>query len=174
MKRNDLERWLHLLPLRWRSLTRRTQVEQDLADEINYHLERQVDELVATGVGRDDAWRIVRRNFGGVEQAKEACRDARGVRAIEHVWRDLRYAIRTLRRQPAFTAAATLTLALGIGATTAVYSLIDGVLLSPLPYAAPEQLVSVTGTYPNGAFAAMRRQIRTMDVAAYAMARRSP
>ncbi len=168
MTRNDLERWLHRLPLRWRSLTRRTQVEQDLADEINYHLERQVDELVATGVGRDDAWRIVRRTFGGVEQSKEACRDARGVRAIEHVGRDLRYAIRTLRRQPAFTAAATLTLALGIGATTAVYSLIDGVLLSPLPYAAPEQLVSVTGTYPNGAFAAMRRQVHTMDVAAYA------
>lgn len=91
----NLERWLHMLPLGWRSLARRTQVEQDLADEIDYHLERQVDDRVTRGVGRDDAWRLVRRDFGGDEQAKEECRDARGVHAIEHVWQDVRYAVRT-------------------------------------------------------------------------------
>src|SRR5262249_15504894 len=140
----------------------------DLDEEITYHLERQVDELVARGVARDDAWRIVRRSFGGVDRVKEQCRDVRATQAIENLWRDARYALRTLRRSPGVTLVATLTLALGIGATTAVYSLIDVILLSRLPYPAPEQLVSVTGTYPNGAFAAMRREVRTMDVAAYA------
>jgi putative ABC transport system permease protein len=164
----DFERWLHVLPLRWRSLARGRQLDRDLDDEIAYHLEQQVEDLVARGVGRDEAWRTVRRNFGGVQQAKEECRDARGMSAIDAIWQDVRYAVRTLWRTPGFTTVATLTLALGIGATTAVYSLIDVVLISRLPYAAPDQLVSVTGPYPNGAFAAMRSELRTMDVGAYA------
>jgi len=163
----NVERWLRSLPLRWRSLARRSQVEQDLDDEIAYHLERQVEELVAQGVARDEAWRSVRRDFR-VERIKEECRDVRAGQVLERVWQDARYAARTLRRAPGFTLVATLTLALGIGATTAVYSLIDVVLFSRLPYPGPDRLVSVTGTYPNGAFAAMRREIRTLDVGAYA------
>ena len=162
------QHWWYTLPLRWRSLVRRRQVEQDLDDEIHYHLEREVDEQIARGVNRADARRIVLRRFGGVAQTKEWCRDARGVDLIDTALQDVRYAARALRRNPGFAAVAILTLALGIGANTAVFSVVDRVLLSRLPYADAARLVSVTGTYPNGAFAAMRDEIQTLDVAAYA------
>ena len=129
----DFQRWLHVLTLRWRSLSSAGQLDRDLDDEIAYHLEQQVEELVARGMDRKDARRTVRRNFGGVQQAKDDCRDARGMSAIDAVLQDVRYALRLLWRTPGFTAVATLTLALGIGATTAVYSLIDVILLSRLP-----------------------------------------
>src|SRR4029450_5626756 len=118
---------------------------------------------------RTEAWRTVRRNFGGVDLAKDRCRDARGVQLIDTLRQDVRYAGRTLRRNLGFAAIAVLTLALGIGANTAVFSLVDGILLSRLPYASADQLVSIKGaTYPNGAFAAMRDEVRSLDVAAYA------
>src|ERR1700680_1697498 len=81
---------------------------------------------------------------------------------------DVRYVLRQLAKNPGFAAVAVLTLALGIGANTAIFSLVDGILLVPLPYSKPEQLVSVTGTYPRGGLGAMRQQVHTMDVGAYA------
>jgi hypothetical protein len=81
---------------------------------------------------------------------------------------DVRYTFRQLGKSPGFTTVAVLTLALGIGANTAIFSLVDGILLVPLPYSKPAELVSVTGTYPRGGFVAMREQIHSMDVATYA------
>ncbi len=163
-----LEHWLYALPLRWRSIVRRRQVDQDLDDEIQYHLERQVEERVAAGMDRDEAWRVVVRDFGGVDQSKERCRDERRVDLIVSGLQDVRYALRTLLRSPGYTAVAVLTLALGSGVNTAVFSLVDGILLARLPYPASDRLVSVKASYPNGAFAAMRDEVRSLDVGVYA------
>ena len=86
---------------------------------------------------------------------------------METLWQDIRYGMRTLLRNPGFTAVAVLTLALGIGANTAIFSLVDGILLRPLPFSKPSELVSVTGTYPKGGFVAMREQVKSLDVASY-------
>jgi putative ABC transport system permease protein len=163
-----LEHWLYALPLRWRSIVRPGQVDHDLDDEIQYHLERQVEERVAAGMDRDEAWRVVVRDFGGVDQSKERCRDERRVDLIVSGLQDVRYALRTLLRSPGYTAVAVLTLALGSGVNTAVFSLVDGILLARLPYPASDRLVSVKASYPNGAFAAMRDEVRSLDVGVYA------
>jgi predicted permease len=163
-----LERVRQVLSLRWRSVATRDRAERDLDDEIRYHVETEIDRLIAGGLDPDAARRAVLRRFGGVEAAKERCRDARGVQLVETIAADVQYAVRALRRSRGFTAAAVLTLALGIGANAAVFSLADGLMLAPLPYPDPSRLVAVTGTYPGGAFDAMRREVRTIDVAAYA------
>src|SRR6202008_4295106 len=106
--------------------------------------------------------------FGGVEAAKEQCRETRRVGFVDALRQDIRYALRVLVRSPGVTAAGGLNLALGIGATTAVVSVVDAVLVAPLAYPAPDRLVDVKGTWPRGGVAALRTQARTAALAAYA------
>lgn len=119
---------------RLRVVFRRGSVERELDDELRFHIERQTRKYVQSGCTPEEAARRVRLDFGGVEQVKEECRDARGVGVLEETTRNLRYAGRTLAKRPGFTAVAVVTLALGIGANSAVFSAINTILLSPLPF----------------------------------------
>jgi len=136
-------RWLRKIPLRLRSLFRGGAVDQELTEEMRFHLERQIAENLAAGMSPQEARRAARLEFGGVEQVKERCRDTRRVRPFEDLISDLRFAGRMLRRSPGFTAVAVLTLALGIGANTAIFQLLDAVRLRTVPVKDPQGLALV-------------------------------
>ena len=163
-----IERLIVSLPARLRAWLDRGASERALADEIRHHVAEKTVRYVESGLSPDEARLKALREFGGIEAAKEQCREVRRVPVVESILHDVRYAARTLRRQPVFAAVAILTLTLGIGANTAVFSLVDAILLRPLPYPEPDRLVAITGTYPRGGLAAMRERIRTMRVAVYA------
>ncbi len=137
------------LLLRVRSLFRRETVESEMEDELRFHSEHQIEKYLKTGMSRGEALRRVRMEFGGLEQVKEDCRDARGVSLIESLVQDLRYGWRTLLKSPGFAAAALFTLALGIGANTAIFSVVYGILLRPLPFRDVSRLVLLNETEPQ-------------------------
>lgn len=135
--------------IRGRSLFRRRSVERELDEELRFHLERQVEKYVQSGMSREEGQRRARVAFGGVELAKEECRDARGFNLIESVWEDLRYALRALGRNPGFTAVAILTLAVGIGADAAIFNTANAALWRSLPVADPQSLVRLIAVRQN-------------------------
>src|SRR5262245_25985869 len=129
--------------LRLRAVFKRTTVEREIDDELRFHFDHQVDSYVARGLEREEAVRKVRLEFGGLDQVKEEYRDALGVRLIDSFFRDVCLAFRQFRTHPTFAVVTVLVLGLGTGAATAVFTIVDSVVLRPLPYAQPDRLVTL-------------------------------
>ena len=142
-----MTRFLRILLLRLRSLLEKQHLDSELDDELRFHVEREIEKEIARGMTPEQARYSAIRAFGGITQHTEDCRDARRVNWIEDLFRDLRYAARALRKNLAFTAVAVLTLGLGIGANTAFFSVVDAVLLRPLPYHDPSRLAVLWTTH---------------------------
>jgi putative ABC transport system permease protein len=137
------------LMFRLRSLFRRDAVESEADAELRFHFDRQVEKYLKSGLTREEAMRRARLEFGGHEQLKEEIRDARGVSFIETLFQDIRYGLRILGRTPVISCVAVFSLALGIGANTAIFSLIDNVMLRMLPVQRPDELVRLLKMVPS-------------------------
>ena len=131
----------------WHRLTRRNKLEEQLEKELRFHLDQHAADLIARGCNPAEARRRARLALGGKEQVKEDCRDARGTRWLEDLWQDFRYAGRTLRQRPGFSAVGALTLALGIGASTAIFSAANPILFEPLPYPQAGRIMMIWDTF---------------------------
>jgi predicted permease len=159
----------------WHRLWRRGRMEEQLDKELRFHLDRHTADLIARGYVPEEARRQARLALGGPEQVKEMCRDSRGTRWLEDLFQDFRYALRGLRQRLGFAAVALCTLALGSGATTVMFAVINAVLLRPLSYPEPERLVTVhehTEKYGDQWFAYLnfldcKRESRTLALAAW-------
>jgi putative ABC transport system permease protein len=144
-------RWQQMLILRLRSLFAPRLVEEELDEELRYHFEREIEKYMGAGLNAKEARYAAQRSMGATEQRKEECRDWRGVRWIEDTLLDLKYSVRSLANMPNFTPIAILVLALAIGANTAVFTVVNGVLLRPLPYREADRLFLVSKA-PKGIF----------------------
>src|ERR1700740_1368074 len=140
-------RWRYKLPLRLRSLFHKEQAEQDLSEELQFHLQNQIDEYIAAGMDAQEARYAAFRALGGVERVKEECRETRNMNLSENFVQDMRFGLRMLRCSPGFSVLTILCLTLGIGANAAVFSWVEGILLRPYPLVADEdRLLAITGT----------------------------
>lgn len=135
------EKWIYTVPLRVRSLFRRAKADAELDEELREHIAQKAEEYVARGMTAEEVRRTAMIEMGGIEQAKEKCRDARGVRWLQDLWQDLRFGARMLRKSPGFAIVAVLTLALGIGANTTIFSAVNGIMSDPLPYPNASRLI---------------------------------
>ena len=130
----------------FRSVLQRSRAEREMQAELRFHIETYAEDLIRSGVPGDQALRRARVEFGSLERAKEECRDASGANFFDSLLQDIRFGLRQLRKSPGFTAVAVLTLALGVGGTTAIFTLVYQVMLRSLPVAKPDQLWRVGDT----------------------------
>ena len=142
---------------RWRALTHKDELDQELEEEMLFHIDRETDQNIRNGMSPDDARLAALKSFSRVDQSKEECRDARGVNVVENIVRDVSYSSRVLLKNYAFTIVVVLTLALGIGANTAIFSFANGILLRPLPYPQSDRLTAIQET-------ALKRGVDAMSV----------
>jgi predicted permease len=161
------------------AILHRSRVESEMETELRFHIETYAEDLIRIGIPREEAMRRARVEFGGLGQVKEECREARGTRWLQDLLQDFRYAIRMLAQKPGFAAVILLTLALGTGATTVMFTVVNGVLLKPLPYSDPSRLVALQEktdwktsqgdlwafAYPN--YLDCKRESRFLDIAAW-------
>src|SRR5438874_2359633 len=134
---------------RFLAIFRKRRLDRELDEELQFHLDAEIEQNLHRGMTSDRACQEAHRSFGGVEQVKEAYRDRRGIPMLETLLQDLRYSMRVLRKSPAFPTVAILTLAVGIGATSAIFSVVNAVLLKPLPFHGADRLVLVRQQIPK-------------------------
>src|SRR5215471_11552576 len=143
--------WFKSFLRRVQGLWRSEKIHQEIGDELQFHIDMRVEENIRRGMSPDEARRDAERSFGNLTRIKEQGYDVRGGRHLETVWQDLRYGARMLLKNPGFTLVAILTLALGIGANTAIFQLLDAVRLRMLPVRAPQELAEVRPADMKGA-----------------------
>ena len=142
-------RWLTKLRMLLRSIFERRQLDAELDEELREHIEQEIGNNIRAGMSQEEARRAANRTVGSLSLIKDECREARAANFIETFAHDLRYSLRMLWRSPLFTLIALITLSIGIGATSAIFSVINGVVLKPLPYPHPDELITVNHAGPG-------------------------